>query len=110
MSFADFRGTAVFDSNIWVFGVTGENAFAEHLLQKVVDGDIQVPVSAYIYDEVYEAFNRSLSGEMVNEAKHDFTEFVFDSPAVSGPTQQELRKMDLDEIRSHRRCRCSAGH
>lgn len=89
----------IFDSNIWILGLTERNVEATALLQEVWDGDRSVAVSAYIYDEVFEAFDRDLSGADIQQAKNNFSNLVFKSQHVDGPETEEIKNMDLHRVR-----------
>ncbi len=92
--------TAVFDSNIWILGITQKNETAEFLVQLVLKKQLKVYVSAYIYDEVFEAFNRSLNGSDVDRMKTKFANLVATAEYVDGPTQSDIERMDLERERN----------
>lgn len=69
------------------------------MLQEVWDGDRSVAVSAYIYDEVFEAFDRDLSGADIQQAKNNFSNLMFKSQYVDGPKTEEIENMDLHRVR-----------
>ena len=96
-----FADAAVFDSNIWVLAFTGRNELASKYVDDVRDGKMKVAVSAYIYDEVLEAFDRSLKGAAVDDVQTDFIEFVFNCPSVAGPTQKDIKDMEVEQLRNH---------
>lgn len=95
----ELPGAAVLDSNAWVFAITGRRDYAM-LPQLLLQNNVPIHVNAYIFDEVFVAFDRSLAGSEVEETKQRFAEFVAKHDGVYGPTQDALRNMDLGRVRS----------
>lgn len=91
----------VFDSNIWIYGLTGECADAVALVEEAVDTTFHVGVSAYIYDEVMRNLKRSdHSQEMIDRAQTRFADIVYGNHTVHGPNKEQIRQMDIDAHRS----------
>lgn len=86
----------VFDSNVWIYGLTHTCDEAVALVDEVIDTRRNVRVSAYIFEEVMQNIQRSNHDrEVIDRALNDFAQMVHGSPAIHNPTQQEVREMDL---------------
>ena len=61
---------------------------------------IHVAVSAYIFDEVMLNLDRAdLSQDVIDSAKTEFATIVHGNHTVHGPTQEEIRQMDVEARR-----------
>ncbi|MCU4802722.1 hypothetical protein OB920_20380 [Halobacteria archaeon HArc-gm2] len=86
----------VYDSNIWIHGLVGGCEEAIALIDEVIHNPVHVGVSAYIFDEVMENLQRAdLDQEVIDSAQTEFAAIVHENHTVHGPTQEELRQMDL---------------
>lgn len=91
----------VYDSNIWIFGLTRTCAQAVDLLEEAIYGNRQAGVSAYIYDEVMINLQRSEhSQEVIDRAQTRFAEILHGNPSIHGPSEEEIAQMNVDAIRS----------
>ena len=96
----EIKENVIFDSNIWILGFTESHEAAKNLIRRHTRGEYTIYISAYIYDEVYQAFDRSLKGSAVDEAKQNFSQFIAGNDHIEGPSQQELKEMDIDRVRN----------
>lgn len=94
----------VLDSNIWVIAIV--EASDEHidLLTRITQGDERAVVSAYIYEEVRDAFSRSehVTGTETEAAIKDFVNLIQTSEYIAGPSYEETTAIELAEVRSRR--------
>jgi len=91
----------VFDSNVWIYGLTKTCAQASNYVDQVIRHDRRVAVSAYIYDEVMRNLDRSQHGhEEIDRVKTRFAEILYDNGRIEAPSDEEVRAMDIDEMRS----------
>lgn len=90
----------VYDSNIWVLGLTGEVAAAETLVAEAASADRFVSVTPYIYSEVYEAFKREFKGEKAMAHVTDFSTLIAHSETVDAPSQSAISAVELSEVRN----------
>ncbi|QLC35779.1 hypothetical protein EFA46_016100 (plasmid) [Halarchaeum sp. CBA1220] len=91
----------VFDTNIWVFGITETAPEPVRLVEEAESGDRRVVLDAYIFEEVREAFGRSKSvpDSDVEATVENFATRVVNSPYIDGPSTEEVRQMDLGLVR-----------
>jgi predicted nucleic acid-binding protein len=90
----------VFDSNVWIYGLVGDCEEAVALLEEVLTDPIHVAVNAYIFDEVMQNLARAdLAQDVIDSAQTEFATIVHGSHTVHGPTQDELRQMDVEAHR-----------
>jgi len=91
----------VFDSNVWIYGLTQSCDEAVELVEKVVTTPYHVGVNAYIFDEVMQNLRRSeRPGERIDRIQTRFADIVHDTHTVHGPTQSEISRMDVEDRRS----------
>lgn len=101
----------VIDSCTWIYGVTRTCPAAVDLLDELIYGSDgpRVAVSAYIFNEILEGIARSArDNRAIEEAQTRFSEIVHGSPRVSAPHQEDVRRMDVREVRSDVRVRMMA--
>lgn len=92
----------VFDTNIWILGFTESSPRAAALVEEVLDGDRDVSVSAYIYEKILEAFERTgLSRAKKDRTITNFAAIVEKSHNIVSPAQLDLRNIDLKTVQSH---------
>lgn len=90
----------VFDSNIWIYGLTRTCDDAVALVEEVIDNPVHVAVSAYIFDEVMENLQRSEeSQEVIHRAQTNFATIVHGNHTIHGPTQDEIEQIDIEARR-----------
>lgn len=90
----------VFDSNVWIYGITRTCYEATELVDRVVENPYHVAISAYIYDEVLENIQAAdQPQEVLDEALTDFSTMVHGNHTIHGPTRQEIREMDVEALR-----------
>lgn len=92
----------VFDSSVWIYGVTQTCDEAVVLVDDVINGSQSVAVSAYIFNEVIEGIAQSSNdSQAVTEAQTRFGEIVHGNPWVDAPTQADVTRMDIRAIRQN---------
>jgi predicted nucleic acid-binding protein len=92
----------VLDSNLWVFAVTGTNRTAIELVEDAVAEKREIATSAYVYQEVLHAFERStaLSRTETDEAIEDFLAVLRGYPTIHADfTQGDVRALDFEAYR-----------
>jgi hypothetical protein len=90
----------VFDSNIWIFGLTQACEEAVSLVDRAIDTAYHVGVSAYIFEEVMHNLQRSSHDqEIIERVQTRFADIVYGNPTIHGPTQAEIQEIDLDMVR-----------
>lgn len=92
---------AVYDTNCWINGVTGlKLEYVLHFRQLLRD-EVPMAISAYIYNEVIEAFKRGQNAgdNEWREQRGNFAEVVSAADNVVGPTRAEVREMEVDAVR-----------
>ena len=91
----------VFDTNIWVFGITETAPEPVRLLREAENGDRRVVLDAYIYEEVREALNRATSvpARDVEATFENFATRVVNSPYIDGPGYEAVQQMNLGLVR-----------
>ncbi|WP_323677228.1 hypothetical protein [Halorubellus sp. PRR65] len=91
----------VFDSNIWVLGITEAHPKATALVNGAEVGDRQVVLDAYIFEEVREAFYRSehVDAADVEQTISNFAVRIAKPQSIVEPDQAAVEEMDLQEIR-----------
>lgn len=94
----------VFDSSIWIWGLTEQAPEAEGLVEGVLDGGRYVGVDAYIHGEVMNAFDRSRTAGSgaIEDAKNTFNVIIAKRHNVDFPDQEEVGKMDVYQVRGNR--------
>lgn len=91
----------IFDSNVWIWGLTYECDLAEGLIEDVVHEERWVAVSPYIFEEVVQNLARSEHQQKtIERAQTRFGEIVHGSSHVDAPSMDAVRQCDLDEVRS----------
>lgn len=91
----------VFDSNIWVYGITETAPFPTQLVNEAENGRQQVVLNAYIYEEVREAIHRSKSVPQreVEQTVTNFATRIAKAPTINEPAQENVEAMNLDAVR-----------
>lgn len=91
----------IFDSNIWVYGITESAPRPTQLVQEAEMGDRQVTLNAYIYEEVREAFYRSKSVPQpkVEQTITNFATRIAKAPTINEPDQRNVEDMNVDTVR-----------
>lgn len=94
----------VFDSSVWIWGLTEQAPEATSFVDEVVDGNRYVAVNAYIHGEVMNAFDSSRTADSaaITQAKNTFNIIVAKRHNVDFPDQTEVEKMDPYEVRTNR--------
>lgn len=94
----------VFDSSVWIWGLTEQAPEAASLIEDVLDGEQYVGVNAYIHGEVMDAFDssRTADSEAVKQAKNTFNVIIAKRHNVDFPDQAEVVRMDIREVRANR--------
>lgn len=91
----------VYDTNCWIHGITeSEPAYALYFRQLLRD-EVPIAVSAYIYNEVIEAFARGQDAgdDEWREQRGNFAEIVAKADNVVGPRRAEVEEMDVGTVR-----------
>lgn len=101
----------VYDSNVWVWGLTEKAPAAVEKIDEVRAGDRYVGISAYIHGEVTEAFNRAASAENseIREMKREFNVIVAKRHNVEFPGHEAIGSMDIHEVRRQQPIRLLAS-
>lgn len=99
----------VYDTNVWIFGLTTNDTRASQLIEQVVAGDRHVVINAYIYKEVVRNLYAGADSDYADQAINSFAEIVFDSDYVDSPTHEDVASISVPEVRSSRRV-CMIAH
>lgn len=92
---------AVFDTNIWVHGLTENVDAAAELVDAAVDTQLFVSISAYIFEETRLTFENGIFPRREADAHlTDFSSILYGSQNIDGPTSSETRQVDVDEVRN----------
>jgi hypothetical protein len=93
--------TDVFDSSVWIWGLTEQAPEAVTLIEEVLDGERYVAVSDYIHGEVMNAFDssRTADDDAIKTAKNVFNIVVAKRHNVDFPDQDEVGQMNVYEAR-----------
>lgn len=91
----------VYDSSVWIWGLTEQAPEATALIDDVLDGDRYVGVSAYIHGEVMAAFDssRTADTQAIKDAKNTFNVIIAKRHNVDFPDQHEVGKMNIYDVR-----------
>lgn len=87
----------IFDANVWVLAFTQAHQAAVDLRNEVHNGNREVVVDAYIYQEVLNAFDRSHRPQ-AGKLKNAFSQFTHHCPYVDGPTQKAVSQMNCSAV------------
>lgn len=92
----------VIDSSTWIYGITGNCRPAVSLLDEVIYGDrIQIAVDGYIVTEVMDGLERTHSDHRkIEQAQQRFSEIVHGNRSIRSPTVEEVRRVDLEQVRN----------
>lgn len=88
----------VYDTNVWVCGLTSQVSAAEHLIDEVVQGSRDVVVDAYIFQETLDAFDNSYHSTIANQHQQDFAALVSRNNSINGPTQAAVSRMNVKRV------------
>lgn len=89
----------VFDSNVWILGFTESAPRPRTLVEEAIDGERVVALDAYIYQEVFDAFERQLSGRLHDRVKANFAEVVADSDSIVMPDPARVEDVHVEAVR-----------
>jgi predicted nucleic acid-binding protein len=91
----------VYDSSVWIWGLTEQAPDAVSLVEDVLHSDFYVAVSAYIHGEVMAAFDssRTADSQAIKDAKNAFNAIIAKRHNVDFPDQSEVGKMNIYEVR-----------
>lgn len=90
----------VFDSNVWIYGLTQTCEEAVSLVEEAIENAYHVGVNAYIFDEVMRNLQRSEQDrETIKLAQTRFAEIIHGNHTIHGPAQKEISQMDIDAVR-----------
>lgn len=91
----------ILDTNVWILAFISNESKQAALKDSIEAGEERTAVSAYIYGEAIENFRglRGLSRTDEDRAINNFTRFITGSPHVEAPTQADVERLDLDEVR-----------
>lgn len=100
----------VFDSSVWVYGMTQSCDDAVQLLESVViDGRREVAVDAYIFNEVFEGIARSgTEAAAIAELQTRFGEIIHGNQQIRGPDQEAVSALDVDAVRASPKAQMAA--
>lgn len=90
----------VFDSNIWKYGLTDSVDRAADLITDVRQGERNVVLDAYIFQEVVNAFQRELTGEQQDRALTGFSEFVWKCESVELRNPGAVEDLETWDVRT----------
>lgn len=91
---------AVFDTNIWVCGLTENMASAAELVNAAVNKQLFVSVSAYIFEETRLTFEGPAFPQQEADAHlTDFSSILHGNLNIDEPTLSEIRQMDVLKVR-----------
>ncbi|RKD88634.1 hypothetical protein ATJ93_4292 [Halopiger aswanensis] len=100
MSFSLESRVDIYDSNVWVHGLTRKSADAEARIQEVIDNERCVLVTPYIYEEVDQAIQRDSDNQQAADELRDRFAQMMSNPFISDPNYQEVSDVDLGAVRS----------
>jgi len=89
----------VYDTNVWIFGLSDIDSRAGQLVQQAIHGDRHVAVDAYIYQEVIQNLDDGVSVDESEDIKNAFATFVHESDSIYGPTHEQVENLDIYEER-----------
>lgn len=90
----------VFDSNVWIYGLTQTCEEAVALVDEAIENAYHVGVDAYIFDEVMRNLERSEQPqEAIDRAQTRFAEIIHGNHTIHGPSQEEITQMDIEAVR-----------
>ena len=91
----------ILDTNVWILAFISSESEQAALKDRIDAGEERTAVSAYIYNEVVENFSGLPGFERADEdqAISNFTRFITASPHVEAPTQAEVERLDLSDVR-----------
>ena len=91
----------ILDSNIWILSLIESDGEHAELREQIENGDERSAVDAYIYNEVVKNLRRvpDVNREEINGLIEDFTA-VIRSSHIETPTQTEIERLVLDEVRN----------
>lgn len=94
----------VLDSNIWVIAFAEE--CTEHIAvqNRITQGEERAVVSAYIYEEACDGFERSkhVTGSETEATIREFVNLIRRSEHIDDPSYEETNSIELAEVRSRR--------
>jgi hypothetical protein len=92
----------VYDSSVWIWGLTEQAPEAASLIEDVLDGDRYVGVSAYIHAEVMRAFDssRTADTQAIKDSKNVFNVIIAKRHNVDFPDQDDVGQMDIFDVRN----------
>ena len=93
----------ILDTNVWILAFISDESEQASLRDSIEAGEERTAVSPYIYNEVVANFRglHGLSRADEDRAISNFTRFITASPYVEAPTQADVERLDLDEVRGH---------
>jgi len=91
----------VYDANCWINGITGSELEYELYFRQLLADRVPIAISAYVYNEVIEAFRRGqhAGDDEWREQRDNFAEVVVKADHVVHPRREELRRTDIEPIR-----------
>lgn len=89
----------VYDTNVWIFGLSDQDSRAGQLVQQAIHGDRHVAVDAYIYQEVLQNIGDGVSNNEREDIKNAFATFVHKSDTIYGPTHEQVDEVDIYDER-----------
>lgn len=91
---------AIYDTNIWVFGLTEELDAATELIDAAVEADQFVTVPAYVFEETRVTFESGrVDADKIDDHLTDFAALIHGNPNISDPSMEAVSKMDVFAIR-----------
>lgn len=91
----------IFDSNVWVHGLTRRSEDAVSCIDSIFDRERCVLVTPYIYEEVDQAIQRDVkNASRVDELRNRFAE-IMSNPFIRDPSYEEVAKVNLEDVRNH---------
>ena len=94
----------VLDSNLWVFGLLGQNDRAAAILDEIEHSETLSAINAYMVQEVLDAFERTpqLSPVQRDEAQTPFlTRMHRMTGLLEAPSSRDMTQAILDETRNN---------
>ena len=94
----------ILDSNLWVFGLLGQNDHAVEILDDIEPGETLSAINAYMVQEVLNAFERTpqLSPAQCDEAQTTLLARMHRMTGLLGaPSSRDMTQTILDETRNN---------
>jgi predicted nucleic acid-binding protein len=88
----------IFDSNVWIHGITQSHQKAVDLINETKSGQRELVIDAYIFQEVFDAFDRSHQ-QQKGKLKTIFANVIQNCQYVHGPVHRKVSQMNVARYR-----------